>query len=69
MALCNGLSGSEATEYSIWLQIGQRQLQQDVTLRLSFILVDGRNDELDFADLIGVVYERGQFLVIGAALP
>ena len=37
-----------------WLQIGQHQLQQDVTHGLAFVLVDGRDDELDFADLIGV---------------
>ena len=37
-----------------WLQIGQHQLQQDVTHGLAFVLVDGRDNELDFADLIGV---------------
>ena len=37
-----------------WLRIGQHQLQQDVTHGLAFVLVDGRDDELDFADLIGV---------------
>ena len=34
-----------------WLQIGQHQLQQDVTHGLAFVLVDGRDNELDFADL------------------
>lgn len=37
-----------------WLQIGQHQLQQDVTHGLAFVLVDGRDYELDFADLISV---------------
>lgn len=37
-----------------WLQIGQHQLQQDVTHGLAFVLVDGRDNELDFADLIGI---------------
>ena len=38
-----------------WLQIGQHQLQQDVTHGLAFVLVDGRDNELDFANLIGVL--------------
>ena len=37
-----------------WLQIGQHQLQQDVTHGLAFVLVDGCDDELNFANLIGV---------------
>ena len=37
-----------------WLQIGQHQLQQNVTHGLAFVLVDRRDNELDFADLIGV---------------
>ena len=37
-----------------WLQIGQHQLQQDVTHGLAVVLVDGRDNELNFANLIGV---------------
>ena len=37
-----------------WLQISQHQFQENVTHRLAFVLVDGRDDELNFADLIGV---------------
>lgn len=35
-----------------WFQIGQHQLQQDVTHGHAFVLVDGCDNELDFADLI-----------------
>ena len=37
-----------------WLQIGQHQLQQDVTHGLAVVLVDGRDNKLDFSDLISV---------------
>ena len=37
-----------------WLQISQHQLQQDVMHGLAFVLVDRRDNELNFADLIGI---------------
>ena len=37
-----------------WLQIGQHQLQQNVTHGLAFVFVDRSDDELDFTDLISV---------------
>ena len=49
-----------------WLQIGQHQLQQDVTHGLAFVLVDRRDDEVDFADLIGVfLLDRYGILHVG----
>ena len=35
-----------------WLQISQHQLQQDVTHGLTFVLVDGRDNEFELADLM-----------------
>ena len=52
-----------------WLQIGQHQLQQDVTHGLAFVLVDGRDDELDFADLIGVLLLDGYGIFHVGLLP
>ena len=37
-----------------WLQISQHQFQENVTHRLTFVLVDRRDNKLDFSDLIGV---------------
>ena len=37
-----------------WLQISQHQFQENVTHRLAFVLVDGRDNKLDFSDLISV---------------
>ena len=52
-----------------WLHIGQHQLQQDVTHGLAFVLVDGRDDELDFADLIGVFLLDGYGIFHVGLLP
>lgn len=52
-----------------WLQIGQHQLQQDVTHGLAFVLVDGRDNELDFADLIGVFLLDGYGIFHVGLLP
>ena len=52
-----------------WLQIGQHQFQQDVTHGLAFLLVDGRDDELDFADLIGVFLLDGYGIFHVGLLP
>ena len=52
-----------------WLQIGQHQLQQDVTHGLAFVLVDGRDNELDFADLIGVFLLNGYGIFHVGLLP
>ena len=52
-----------------WLQIGQHQLQQDVTHGLAFVLVDGRDNELDFADLISVFLLDGYGIFHVGLLP
>ena len=52
-----------------WLQIGQHQLQQDVTHGLALVLVDGRDNELDFADLIGVFLLDGYGIFHVGLLP
>ena len=52
-----------------WLQIGQHQLQQDVTHGLAFVLVDGRDNELDLADLIGVFLLDGYGIFHVGLLP
>ena len=52
-----------------WLQIGQHQLQQDVTHGLAFVLVDGRDNELDFANLIGVFLLDGYGIFHVGLLP
>lgn len=52
-----------------WLQIGQHQLQQDVTHGLAFVLVDRRDNELDFADLIGVFLLDGYGIFHVGLLP
>ena len=52
-----------------WPQIGQHQLQQDVTHGLSFVLVDGGDNELDFADLIGVFLLDGYGIFYACLLP
>ena len=52
-----------------WLQIGQHQLQQDVTHGLAFVLVDGRDNKLDFADLIDVFLLDGYGIFHVGLLP
>ena len=52
-----------------WLQIGQHQLQPDVMHGLAFVLVDGRDNELDFADLIGVFLLDGYGIFHVGLLP
>ena len=51
------------------LQIGQHQLQQNVTHGLALVLVDGRDNELDFADLIGVFLLDGYGIFHVGLLP
>ena len=52
-----------------WLQNGQHKLQHDVTHGLAFVLVDGRDDELDFAGLIGVLLLDGYVIFHVGLLP
>ena len=44
-----------------WLQIVQHQLQQDVTHGLAFVLVDGRDNETNFSDMVHIFFRSGLF--------
>ena len=67
--LCRPPELRMSMEQLSWLQIGQHQLQQDVTHGLAFVLVDGRDDELDFSDLIGVFLLDGYGIFHVGLLP
>lgn len=43
------------------LQISQHQLQKDVTHQLSCFLVNRRDDEADFSDMVHIFFRSGLF--------
>ena len=48
-------------EVLYWLQVSQHQLQKDVTHQLSRFLVNRRDDEADFSDMVHIFFRSGLF--------